>query len=50
MYINIEMSDNDEDVPTKISREVNTESTNSMSDVLENVSESVVRNFKNIYK
>ena len=44
MYINIDVVEYDSYVSDKTAREVNTENTNDISDTLENVSKSVVRN------
>lgn len=43
MYINIDVVEYDGYVPEKIAKEVNTENTNDISGILENVSKSVVR-------
>lgn len=44
MYINIDVVEYDEYVAKKTVKEVNTENTSDISDTLENVSKSVVRN------
>lgn len=44
MYINIDVVEYDGYVSEKTAKEVNTENTNDISRILENVSESVVRN------
>ena len=50
MYINIEVAPDEKYKPEKISKQVNVESTNDMSEIIENISKSVVRNIKNSCK
>ena len=50
MYINIEVAPDEKYKPEKISKQVNVESTNDMSEIIENTSKSVVRNIKNSCK
>ena len=51
MYINIDVEPNsDYYTAEKIAKEVSTEDTDDISEVLENTSKSVVRNIKNSYK
>lgn len=51
MYINIEVDNSSTTyIAEKTAKEVNTENTNDISEVLENASNSVVRNLENNYK
>lgn len=50
MYINIDVIPEESYIPERISKQVNVENTESISDILENTSKSVVRNIKNSCK
>lgn len=47
MYINIEVTPEQSYIAEKVSKQVNVENTNDVSEIIENASKSVVRNIKN---